>query len=84
MAGHLAKQSEFFLIDFTMLTQTSNGMSADDMNTFLPAYNQYDIFKDNPFEVLSTPVKELISAVMQYGRMTRPDIEIGGSGYLCA
>ncbi len=80
MAGHLAKQAEFFVIDFTMLTQTANGMSADDLNTFLPAYNQYDILKDNPFEVLSVPVKELVSAVVQYGRMIRPDIEIGGVG----
>ena len=80
MAGHMAKQSDFFAIDTNMLTQTTNGMSQDDVNTFLPAFNQYDILKDHPFQILSTPVKELISATMHFGKMTRPDIHIGLSG----
>ena len=80
MAGHMAKQSDFFSIDTNMLTQTTNGMSQADLNTFLPAFNQYDILKDNPFQILSTPVKELINATSHFGKMTRPDILIGLCG----
>ena len=80
MAGHMAKQSDYFSIDTNMLTQTTSGISQDDVNTFLPAFNQYDILKDNPFQILSTPVKELITATAHFGKMTRPDIQIGLSG----
>jgi pyruvate,orthophosphate dikinase len=80
MAGHMAKQSEFFSIDTHMLTQTTNGMSYDDVNMFLPSYTQYDILKDNPFQVLSMAVKELIAATAHLGKITRPDIQIGLSG----
>ncbi|MCZ6532497.1 MAG: PEP-utilizing enzyme [SAR324 cluster bacterium] len=80
MAGHISKQSDFFSIDINMLTQTTTGMSADDINTFLPSYTQYDILKDNPFQILSLPVKELITATVHYGKLTRPDLEIGICG----
>jgi len=80
MAGHMAKQSEFFSIDTHMLTQTTNGMSYDDVNMFLPSYTQYDILKDNPFQILSMAVKELVTATVHLGKITRPDIQIGLSG----
>jgi pyruvate,orthophosphate dikinase len=80
MAGHMAKQSEFFSIDTHMLTQTTNGMSYDDVNMFLPSYTQYDILKENPFQVLSTAVKELVTSAVNLGKITRPDISIGLSG----
>jgi pyruvate,orthophosphate dikinase len=80
MAGHMAKQSDFFGIDTDMLTQTTNGMSKDDVNMFLPSYTQYDILKDDPFQILSMPVKELIGATVHFGKMTRPDMEIGLMG----
>ena len=80
MAGHLAKQSDFFNIDIDMLTQTTNGMSADDINLFLPSYTQYDILKDNPFQILSMPVKELIGSTVHFGKITRPDLQIGMAG----
>jgi pyruvate,orthophosphate dikinase len=77
MAGHMAKQSDFFGIDTDMLTQTTNGMSKDDVNMFLPSYTQYDILKDDPFQILSMPVKELIGATVHFGKITRPDMHIG-------
>ena len=80
MAGHLSKQSDFFSIDTNMLTQTTNGMSVDDINSFLPSYTQYDILKDNPFQILSMPVKELIAATVHFGKLTRPDLQIGICG----
>jgi pyruvate,orthophosphate dikinase len=80
MAGHMAKQSDFFGIDTDMLTQTTNGMSKDDVNMFLPSYTQYDILKDDPFQILSMPVKELIGATVHFGKITRPDMMIGMLG----
>lgn len=77
MAGHMAKQSDFFGVDTDMLTQTTNGMSKDDVNMFLPSYTQYDILKDDPFQILSMPVKELIGATVHFGKITRPDMQIG-------
>jgi pyruvate,orthophosphate dikinase len=63
-----------------MLTQTTNGMSRDDVNMFLPSYTQYDILKDDPFQILSMPVKELIGATVHFGKITRPDMRIGIMG----
>ena len=80
MAGHLSKQSDFFSIDINMLTQTTNGMSVDDINSYLPSYTQYDILKDNPFQILSLPVKELIATTVHFGKLTRPDMQIGICG----
>ncbi len=77
MAGHLAKQSDFFLIDAMKLTQNASGITIEDLNVFLPAFTQYDIWQGNPFEIFSTPVKELISIVVHLGRLTRPDLQIG-------
>ena len=80
MAGHISKQSDFFSIDINMLTQTTNGMSVDDINSYLPSYTQYDILKDNPFQILSVPVKELIATTVHFGKLTRPDLQIGICG----
>ena len=80
MAGHLSKQSDFFSVDINMLTQTTNGMSVDDINSYLPSYTQFDILKDNPFQILSLPVKELIATTVHFGKLTRPDIQIGICG----
>ncbi|MDH4120920.1 MAG: PEP-utilizing enzyme [Deltaproteobacteria bacterium] len=80
MAGHMAKQSEFFSIGTHTLTQTTNGMSHDDINMFLPSYTQYDILRDNPFQILSSPVKHLIAMAKDFGKVTRPDIQVGLCG----
>ena len=76
-AGHIAKQSDFLCIDTDMLTQTTNGLSFDDLSSFLPAYSEFDILKEDPFDIISAPVKNLIDIAKNFGRMTRPDIEIG-------
>jgi pyruvate,orthophosphate dikinase len=79
-SGHIAKQAEFFSFGTNDLTQTTHGLSRDDINSFLPAYTQYDILQSNPFEILTTPVKELISQATLVGRLTRPDLKIGLCG----
>jgi pyruvate,orthophosphate dikinase len=80
MAGHMAKQSDFFAIGTQILTQTTTGMSYDDVNTFLPSFTQYDILRDNPFQILTAPVKQLIALARDFGTITRPDLKVGLSG----
>ena len=79
-AGHIAKQAEFFSFGTNDLTQTTHGLSRDDINSFLPSYTHYDILQDNPFQILTNPVKELITIATQTGRLTRPDLKIGLCG----
>ncbi|MGK0288803.1 MAG: pyruvate,orthophosphate dikinase [bacterium] len=79
-AGHISKQAEFFSFGTNDLTQTTCGISRDDINSFLPAYTKFDIFRNNPFEVLTTPVKELIAMATQTGRIVRPDLKVGLCG----
>ncbi|OHD13964.1 MAG: hypothetical protein A2086_10530 [Spirochaetes bacterium GWD1_27_9] len=79
-SGDLAKYAEFFSFGTNDLTQTTHGLSRDDFNTFLPDYSKYDIIEANPFQVLTEPVKEMISIATQRGRLTRPDLKVGLCG----
>jgi len=79
-AGHMAKQSDFFVIGTQTLTQMTSGMSYDDINTFLPSFTQYDILRDNPFQILTPPVKQLIGLAREFGTITRPDLKVGLAG----
>ena len=74
LSGELAKYSSFFSFGTNDLTQTTHGLSRDDINSFYPNYTQYDIMDNNPFLTLSDPVKNLISYATVNGRLTRPDI----------
>jgi pyruvate,orthophosphate dikinase len=80
MAGHMAKQSDFFVVGTQILTQTTAGMSYDDINSFLPSFTQYDILRDNPFQILTNPVKQLIALAREFGVITRPDLKVGLCG----
>lgn len=79
-AREIAQYAEFFSFGTNDLTQTTHGLSRDDFNSFLPDYSKYDIIDANPFQVLTTPVKEMILLASQRGRLTRPDLKIGLCG----
>ncbi len=79
-ASELARYAQFFSFGTNDLTQTTCGLSRDDINSFLSDYTEYDIFSDNPFRVLTDEVKELIQIATTRGRMTRPDIIMGMCG----
>lgn len=79
-ARDIAQYAEFFSFGTNDLTQTSLGLSRDDFNSFLPDYSKYDIIEANPFQVLTTSVKELIHIATERGRITRPDLKIGLCG----
>ncbi|MCB1317340.1 MAG: hypothetical protein KDK27_15355, partial [Leptospiraceae bacterium] len=80
LSDELARYAEFFSYGTNDLTQTTNGLSRDDSNSFFPAYTEYDLLANNPFQVLGAPVKELIKISATRGRLTRPDIKLGLCG----
>jgi pyruvate,orthophosphate dikinase len=79
-AGQLAQYAEFFSFGTNDLTQTTYGLSRDDVNSFFPSYSLFDIIKTNPFKVLGEEAKELIEIATVRGRLARPNIKIGLCG----
>ena len=51
-ADQIAEEAEFFSFGTNDLTQTTYGISRDDINSFLPAYLKAGIFKQDPFATL--------------------------------
>ena len=81
-AGKLAEVAEFFSFGTNDLTQSTFSFSREDAeNKFLPFYNQNRILQDNPFEVLDVKgVGELMHLAVDWGRQTRPDLQVGICG----
>ncbi len=80
LSDELARYAEFFSFGTNDLTQTTFGLSRDDITSFFPAYTEFDLLPNNPFQVLGNPVKELIKISSDRGRLTRPDIKLGLCG----
>ncbi len=80
LSDQLARYAEFFSFGTNDLTQTTFGLSRDDVTSFFPAYTEFDILANNPFQVLGDPVKELVRMSADRGRLTRPDIKLGLCG----
>ena len=80
LSGDIARYADFFSYGTNDLTQTTNGLSRDDINSFFPDYSAYDLLGTNPFQILGEPVKELIEISSSRGRLTRPDIKLGLCG----
>ncbi|MCX8029675.1 MAG: PEP-utilizing enzyme [Brevinematales bacterium] len=76
----IAMFAEFISFGTNDLTQTTYGLSRDDISSFLPDYTEMDILDDNPFKVLGEEVGELIVIAVQRSRMVRPDMKIGLCG----
>jgi len=79
-AGEIAKYAEFFSFGTNDLTQTTTGLSRDDINGFMPDYTQFDLLAANPFQVLNDYVKELVAIAVKRGGMTRPGLKTGLCG----
>ena len=80
LSDELACYAEFFSYGTNDLTQTTNGLSRDDINSFFPTYTEYDLLPNNPFQVLGKAVKELINISAVRARLTRPNIKLGLCG----
>jgi pyruvate,orthophosphate dikinase len=79
-ADSIARYAEFFSFGTNDLTQTTNGLSRDDFNSFFTDYNEFDLLEHNPFKVLGEQVKELVKLASERGKLTRPDIVMGLCG----
>ena len=81
-ADEVAEVAQFFSFGTNDLTQTTFGVSRDDAESgFLMAYQQRGILPENPFTSIdSQGVGRLMEIAVQYGRQTRPDLEIGICG----
>jgi len=80
-ADEIAQTAEFFSFGTNDLTQTTLGISRDDMGNFLMPYTENEIFKKNPFATLDqTGVGQLIKIAIEKGRSTNPTIKLGICG----
>jgi pyruvate,orthophosphate dikinase len=80
-ADEIAQTAEFFSFGTNDLTQMCLGMSRDDSGSFLPAYQQAEIIKTNPFASIDTTgVGQLMETGVNKGRSTKPDLKIGICG----
>jgi len=80
-ADQIAEEAEFFSFGTNDLTQTTYGISRDDINHFLPAYLKAGIFKQDPFATLDQAgVGSLIKTAVAKGRNTRPTLKVGICG----
>ena len=81
VADEIARDAEFFSFGTNDLTQTTLGMSRDDSASFLPAYQEHEVVKQNPFaSVDQKGVGKLMKMAVDGGRKTRPDIKLGICG----
>ena len=80
-ADQIAEEAEFFSFGTNDLTQTTFGISRDDINHFLPAYMKAGIFKQDPFATLDQAgVGLLVKMATAKGRNTRPTLKVGICG----
>lgn len=80
-ADEIAESAEFFSFGTNDLTQTCLGMSRDDSGSFLPAYQNLEIIKANPFASIDrTGVGQLMQIGVEKGRSTKADLKIGICG----
>ncbi len=80
-ADEIAQTAEFFSFGTNDLTQTCLGMSRDDSGSFLPAYQEHEIVKKNPFATIDQAgVGQLIKMAAEKGNKTRPGIKLGICG----
>lgn len=81
VADKIAQEAQFFSFGTNDLTQTTYGISRDDINKFLPAYLKNGIFKQDPFGVLDQEgVGSLVKCATSKGRTTRSDLKVGICG----
>jgi pyruvate,orthophosphate dikinase len=80
-ADEIAKTAQFFSFGTNDLTQTCLGMSRDDSGTFIPAYQENEIIKTNPFASIDQDgVGQLMKIAVEKGNATRPGIKLGICG----
>ncbi|HXT96685.1 MAG TPA: pyruvate, phosphate dikinase [Polyangia bacterium] len=80
-AGDIADTAEFFSFGTNDLTQTTFGLSRDDVPRVLAAYVSHDIYKVDPFvSVDRSGVGALMKLAVASGRAKKPKLKIGICG----
>jgi pyruvate,orthophosphate dikinase len=81
-ADSLAEVAEFFSFGTNDLTQATFSFSREDAeNKFLPMYNELEVLRDNPFEVLDVKgVGKLMQLAVDWGRKARSGMKVGICG----
>ncbi|MDR0428641.1 MAG: pyruvate, phosphate dikinase [Puniceicoccales bacterium] len=80
-SDEIAEIAEFCSFGTNDLTQTTLGMSRDDMGSFLGRYNDLEIFRKNPFATIDERgVGEIMAIAVERARKVRPDIILGICG----
>jgi pyruvate, orthophosphate dikinase len=80
-ADEIAEVAEFFSFGTNDLTQTTLGLSRDDMGSFFEVYRDKEIYAANPFASIDqSGVGRLIEAAIRRGRSTRESLKLGICG----
>lgn len=80
-ANEIAEHVEYFSFGSNDLTQTTYGISRDDIGSFLPDYIEQKIFKHDPFiRIDADGVGELIKIAIDRGRKANSAITLGVCG----
>lgn len=80
-ADEIAEHAEFFSFGTNDLTQTTLGLSRDDMGLFYDEYQRKEIYSKNPFASLDkTGVGKLMQFAVTNGQKTRKDLKLGICG----
>ena len=80
-ADEIAQEADFFSFGTNDLTQTTLGLSRDDMGLFYDEYQRKEIYNQNPFASLDqTGVGKLIELAVKRGCRSKPNIKLGICG----
>ena len=80
-ANQIAQSAEFFSFGTNDLTQTTLGMSRDDVGTFLGDYESTEIVPANPFASIDRDgVGQLLALGAKNGRKTNKNLKLGICG----
>ncbi|KEY01473.1 pyruvate, phosphate dikinase [Brucella neotomae] len=80
-AAEIAESAEFFSFGTNDLTQTTFGISRDDVAGFLTTYQNRGVIEQDPFVSLDVDgVGELVQIAAERGRKTREKIKLGICG----
>lgn len=80
-ANKIAPFADYFSFGTNDLTQTTYGISRDDVASFIPQYLAQKILPNDPFTKIDQDgVGELIQIAIKRGRKIKPDLKIGICG----
>jgi pyruvate,orthophosphate dikinase len=80
-ADEIAQEADFFSFGTNDLTQTTLGLSRDDMGLFYDEYQRKEIYSQNPFASLDqTGVGKIMEFAVDSGRSANKDLKLGICG----